>query len=215
MDYDYPFFDDEPEYYHDAFGDTEKLEKQVGIPLTIAELKEFMNHRTHVTYDKEDMELLVDEKSGLLYTEELNTSSAEMLINHCLVEQCMEQRRKVDWKRVTDNYDYELIEKIYHIYKHPLTWVYPPEEIGHDYLVWGLMAASKPCEHRYSCSTYYDFFDNLRELAIRWFAENLPTKNDIRGYGRDYHLVPNDMILWDRLCSSGHIFNSRQAIFNP
>lgn len=86
MEYDNPYFDDELEYYHDAYGDTEKLEEKVGKPLTIAEIKEFMSKRTHVTYDKQDMELLVDEKTGLLYTEQLDSSLAELLINHCLGE---------------------------------------------------------------------------------------------------------------------------------
>ena len=215
MNYENSYFDNEPEYYHDAYGETEKLEKKVGKPLTIAEIKKFMKKRTHVTYDKEEMELLVDNKTGLLYTEELNAVSAELLINHCLVEQCMEHRKMVDWERVTDKYDYKLIEKIDHIFIYPLTWVYPPAEIGYDSLVWGLLAVSKPCEDRYSLSTYSDFFSNLRELSIRWFATNLPTKNDIRGVGRDYHMVPDDMVLWDRICSYGIDCFSRKDIFRP
>ncbi|MBO7458575.1 MAG: hypothetical protein J6T80_04900 [Paludibacteraceae bacterium] len=214
MDYDNPFFEDEPEYYHDAYGDTETMEQKVGQPLSLSEIKEFMNGRSHVTYDMDEMELLLDERNGLYYTEQISVASAELLINHCIVEQCMEHRGKVDWERVTDKYDYRLIDKIERLYTSPLTWVYPAEKIGHNGLVWGLMAAPETCEERLFLSNH-EFFKNLRELAIRWFAINLPTKKDIRGTEGEYYYIPNDIILWDRLCSSAHAFDSRGPIFNP
>ena len=214
MDFESPF--DNEEYCYDAYGDVDIIEQKVGQPLTIEELRAFMDSRIHVTYAPEDTDLLLDEQSGLYYTDTLFCDLGELLIRHMLVEQCMEKKEQVDWQRVTKNYDYRLIDNIRTWYNAPLTWVYPAEAIGYENLVFGLVATPQSCEQRWSLEDILEFWRDLETKALLWFADNLPTNSDANGsFLVSYHGLPPDMPLWDRLCATKRNFDSNVYIFDP
>lgn len=214
MEFESPF--DNEEYYYDAYGDANELEQKVGQPLTIEELRAFMNARMHVTYGPEDTALFLDEKSGLYYTDALYCASGELLIRHILVELCMEKRDQVDWQRVTGNYDYRLIDDIRTWYNAPLTWVYPAETIGMENLIWGLVATPHSYAQRWSRVDILEFWEELKVKALLWFADNLPTNSEANGsFLANYHGLPPDMPLWDRLCAAKRTSDRNVYIFAP
>jgi len=208
-------FEDENEYQFDAYGISEDLEQKVGQLLSIDEIYEFMKNRSHVTYDEEDTDLRKDEKTGLFYTDTFFVGLGETLIKHILVEKCISNKQNVDWERVTKNYDYRLINMIKATYNAPLTWVYPAEAFGHDCLVYGLAAIPKHSDYRPYSNNMDDFWHELEEKAILWFADNLPTRNDIRGIVIEYLNLPNDIFLWDRICSATKSWNDYRYVFSP
>ena len=215
MEYESSYFE-EKEYHYDAYGVSEAMEEKVGQPLTIEEMRKFMDNRIHVTYSEEEISLMLDPKTGLYYTDELRICCAELLINHILVDQCVMNRKKVDWQRVTNNYDYQVIDKIKSWYHKPLIWSYPADIIKDNCLVWGLVAAPGYCEDRSCMSDMMDFWDDLKLQALLWFVDHLPTKRDVRGTGLncEYLGMPQNMPLWDRLCSREKSWDSYHYVFN-
>ena len=195
---DYECYDDleAEECSYGYYGNEEDFEK-IGKFLTIDEISHLMDIRLHVKYDQKDRELEFDEQTGLYYTTTLFTHCGDTLINHILVEKCMQDRDKIDWQRTTNNYDFEIVDFIRRNYLHPLAWDMPRE--ASDKICLGLIA-----KERYRESRIYnirEFWAKLYNDGLLWFADNLPSIQDAAAPFR-YHDIPDDFIAWDRLFST-------------
>ena len=180
------------------------MESEYDIPLedydtpyvTIDEMKELLSSRKKQWDNDLYEELQLDEQSGLFYTEYFVHHGGDLLIAHLLVEQCLENLDRLDWKRITNGYDFYVVSRIENLMENPLVWVDEmPDELARKFVVTGRVAVEKSSEERSTCLPYSDFFVTLRKERLKWFANQLPTPKDI--YPEySYHNVPQDMILW-------------------
>lgn len=188
---------------YDFYGTEEEFEKTNQF-LALDEIEHLMEIRLHVDYEPEDKELLYDEQKALYYTDRLFAYSAELLLNHMLVEKCMQKWDQIDWQRTTHNYDYETIAFIRQTFDHPLKWD-TPEHIN-DIICLGPVVTEGYREIQpYGIE---DFWDKLYNDGLLWFADNMPAIKDASG-GFRYHQTPDDFIAWDRLFSTDAAFYHR------
>ncbi|MBR6018024.1 MAG: hypothetical protein IK073_05335 [Paludibacteraceae bacterium] len=148
----------------------------------------------HIIYD---VELHKDESTGLYYTNHDFRYCDDKLCNHLVAEELYAVRKQVDWKRVTNCYEYRIVDKINHLISNPLVWI-PTEEIKHICLVDGKVAIEAYQPDDYNSEGRYDALRPLTLKGLLWFADILPVSTDV-----DYSIwdesLPPDMILWDRL----------------
>lgn len=169
--------------------------EEEGTPyVTIEEMKKLLAAQRWYNHKYEELEL--DEQSGLYFTEYFVHDGGGLLRAHMLVEQCMEHFDELDWKRITNGYDFDIISRIEHLMENPLVWIDGiPDELARQYVVTGRVAEEKSSEERNRCTPYADLNIMLSNERIEWFANQLPTRKDI--YNKySYYGVPKDMILW-------------------
>ena len=172
--------------------------------LSIEQMRDIFQKRKddwgfHAMYD---IDLRLDEQTNLYYTNHDFRYCDDLLVNHLLAEQLFAQYKQVDWKRVTNCYDDRIMEKIDELLTTPLVW-FPTEDLGEKCVVVGKVAKEEYPPEEFSfkdCRMY--FFGELREQAILWFADTLPTKKDLY-FPDTYKDLPEDMPLWDRLLVKG------------
>ena len=163
--------------------------------VSIEEMKELFQARNR--NESRSAELHQDVKSGLYYSDCFVIEEKDMLYEHLMAEQCLEHLDKLDWKRITNGYDFNIVNRIQHLVENPLVWVEEiPNELAQQYVVTGRVAVEKSSEERSTCSPYNDLYILLCHERVDWFASKLPTCKDIHFYSR-YYAVPKDMILWD------------------
>lgn len=165
--------------------------------VTIEEMKQLLSLRKQQWNNPLYYELQLDEQSGLYYTEYFVYREGDMLQEHLLIEQCLEHLDELDWKRITNGYDFDIVPHIEHLVENPLVWVDEiPDELARQFVVTGRVAMEKSSEERSTCSPY----DQLRALfnieRREWFATQLPTCKDVFAEYA-YYGVPKDMILWN------------------
>ncbi len=182
------------------------MESDYDIPLeeydtpfvTIEEMKELLLSRKAKWNKPKCIELQLDEDSGLYYTDYFTCEEPDMLQKHLLVEQCLENLDKIDWKYITNGYDFDIVECILHLMKNPLVWVDEiPIKLARQFVVTGRVAMEKSSEERDTCPPYCDLRSYWHDERIKWFANQLPKSKDLTV---DLWVdIPKDMILWDRI----------------
>lgn len=171
--------------------------------VTIDEMRDLLKKRWEHSDSKDIGELILDNQTGLFHANHSFLDSNDLLSNHLFAEQLYAKKNQVDWERMTDCYDYKVVEKIDHALSYPLVWV-PPFDLREDYVVVGDVAAELvPPEHFYFDDGRYGFYDDMRYRGLLWFADTMPTKNDVYDDYR-YDDVPDTMLLWDRLLFGGY-----------
>lgn len=183
--------------------------------LGIQDMREIYNQRCedwgcHTDYQ---INLQLNKQTGLYCIQHNFLLCNDLLINHLLVEQLWSNKDQVDWKRVTNCFDYEVVNKMSCILTHPLVWI-PTEDVGEYCVVVGKVAGEvSPPRNYYFEDKRYEFHNQLREQGLVWFADTLPTVNDI--YNTDkYDKIPENMILWDRLLEGGYsnLYNTMKFV---
>lgn len=104
--------------------------------------------------------LLLDEKTGMYYTDFFRDHRTHMILGHLLAVECMESEN-LDWERVTGGYSPYVIARFQNMCFEMLKW-----EEGK--LVEGYSDVYDP-------DAYADCFDFEEDRAV-WFADNLPRK---------------------------------------
>ena len=167
--------------------------------VTIEEMRELLLSRKMKWSEPHCEELQLDEKSGLYYTYYFAHEEIDLLQEHLLVEQCLEHIDELDWKRITNGYDFDITPRIQHLVENPLVWVEEmPDKLAKEFVVTGRIAEEKSSELRHTCCPFADLHATWYNERLAWFANTLPTcKNICSTYG--YYKVPKDMILWDRI----------------
>ena len=105
--------------------------------------------------------LLLDEKTGMYYTDFFRDFRTHLILGHILAVECMECEN-LDWERVTGGYSPYIISRFQNMCEQPLC-----HEKNKLVEKWG--------EGPYPGETFVDFFNWEDDRAI-WFADNLPTK---------------------------------------
>lgn len=149
---------------------------------------------SHTCYN---IDLKKDKKTGLLYADYDFIYGKDLLVGHLLIEQLYAQKDRVDWARVTYNYDYEAIERIKHMLTTPLVWV-PTEEAAEYCVVSGKVAKEVESPEGYLDTDRYHFCSDLSAQGILWFADNLPEYNEKISLWRYHYMLPK-IVLWDKL----------------
>lgn len=179
------------------------MESDYDIPLedyntpyvSIEEMKELFQDRKWS--NSLSVELQLDDKSGLYYTDCFVIEENDMLYEHLMAEQCLEHLDELDWQRITNGYDFDIVRRIRHLVENPLVWVKEiPNELAQQYVVTGRVAVEKSSEERNTCTPYCDLHILFYNERLEWFASKLPTCKDVDSEYR-YYGVPKDMILWD------------------
>ena len=129
--------------------------------------------------------------------------SDDLLSNHLFAEQLFAKKDKADWKRMTDCYDYKVVRKIDHALSYPLVWL-PPFDVSDEFVFVGDVAAEiVPPEQIGFNDGRYGFYNDMRERGLLWFADTMPTKDDVYDDYR-YDDIPDTMLLWDRFLFGGY-----------
>lgn len=182
------------------------MENDYDIPLedydvpyvTIEEMKELLMSRKTKWSKPKCIELQLNEGSGLYYTNYFTYEEPNMLQEHLLVELCLENLDKLDWKYITNGYDFDIIERIQHLMENPLVWVDEiPGELIEKYVITGRVAVEKSSEERNTCPPYCDMRSYWIDERLKWFANQLPQSKDLTDVL--WVDIPKDMILWDRI----------------
>jgi len=160
-------------------------------------LKEYGSHACY------HIDLVTDEQSGLYYVDHDFTLCDDLLTNHILAEQLCANRDKVDWKRVSNCYDHDILNKIQEILDAPLVWT-PTEDVGDRCVVVGKVASELYPPENMPIDEDRSIYFQLCDEGLLWFADTLPTINDIYD-ASSYDNMPEGMILWDRLMQGGFI----------
>jgi len=148
---------------------------------------------SHGTYD---ITLQKNAETGLLYSEHNVVWHPDLLVNHLVMAQLYAHRDEVDWRVVSDSYDYEVLDKMQHILTHPLVWV-PTESVSDRCVVQGAVAKELDPPDDFDDREIYGFIYRLREEGLLWFADTMPVKDDV--FMDRYYKMPKDMVLWDKL----------------
>ena len=162
--------------------------------VSIDEMRNILKERN----DDKDIDLCLDEQTGLYYTEFFGEELPDLLHAHLLVELMMQQADEIDWARVTDGYKKYLIEFIEHTYRNPLVWQKnAPWDLCDKYVVVGKVAKEMSSAERNTCMPYDMFFTHMfYDERVLWFADHLPTGKDSR---MPLSPLVEDFILWNYL----------------
>jgi hypothetical protein len=171
--------------------------------VTIDEMRDVLKKRWQHSNSQDIADLKLDDQTGLYHANHSFLDCNDLLSNHLFAEQLYAKKNQVDWLRMTDCYDYKVVEKIDHILSNPLVWL-PPFDLRDEYVVVGDVAAELvPPENFYFDDGRYGFYNDMRERGLLWFADTMPTKNDVYDDYR-YDDMPDTMILWDRFLFGGY-----------
>jgi len=193
------------DYFHylEEYFPDEAIKEFERCRLTIEEMRDLFNNRSkesgcHACYH---IDLITDEQSGLYYTNHDFILCDDLLTNHILAEQLCANKEKVDWKRVTNCYDQDIICKIDETLDAPLVWL-PTEDVGDRCVVVGKVAAELLPPENMPIEEGRSIYFQLRDEGLLWFADTLPTIDDLYD-ASSYDKMPEGMILWDRLMEAG------------
>ena len=155
--------------------------------------------------------LLLDEKTGMYYTDFFADYRTHMILANILAEECM-QCENLDWERVTSGYSPYVIAHFEYVCTNMLAWKKMDERTANMFIVPGKFAMPES-DLKYPGETFCDFFDWREDRAI-WFADTLPVVPYKRSKGeieydiklRDYGILEESrermrgsQIRWDIL----------------
>ncbi len=169
--------------------------------LTIKEMKELLQQEPYKPKGIDEQYppvLLLDEKTGKYYTDFFRDFRQHLLLGHILAVQCIECEN-LDWERVTGGYSPYALARINDLCLNPLEWMPIPENFANHHIVTGRYAEECCTNTPYSDDALWDFADQMREDRAVWFAEHLPTGNDLYAMRSGYPYTRNDVIHWNIL----------------
>lgn len=144
--------------------------------LTIDELKEFAKKKIYQPRSAEILKFHTNKENGLLYTKVINTPWSNDLIDHLLMEICIQDIDKYDWRLMTDYYDYQRIADYITIWITPYTWLDEKDSDIFGYLFEGRVASME-----------YDKF--RRTEVFEWVIKMLKERELLLG---DHILTQNE-----------------------
>ena len=166
--------------------------------VTIEELQELL--RKQQTKEQEAGEDTIDCELSRVNEDELYDSSYflsydfEMLPTHLIAEQCMKHFDEVNWESLTNGYDEPIIRIIHYAIVNPLYWASVRPDSG-ECLIDGRIAMERSDVNRMTSKPYASFLKKMHEKRLVWFADNLPTRNNII-LPDDTINLPEKMPLW-------------------
>ena len=104
--------------------------------------------------------LLLDEKTGMYYTDFFRDFRTHLVLGHILAVECMECEN-LDWERVTGGFNPYIISRFQNMCEYPLC--HEKNKI-----------VEKAGEGPYPGETFVDFFD-WRLDRLKWFVDKMPT----------------------------------------
>lgn len=172
--------------------------------LTIDDMRDIIKRKNERYKTSIATDLKFNPDTGLYYTAYNFDRAQDLLCDHYWAELLFSNKDKVDWKYMTDCYDYNILAKIFHLLTTPLVWV-PIHDLNKMFVVDGVddvAAEVDPPGELYFGDGRYGFYDEMRRNGLLWFADTMPTKNDIYDDYK-YDEYPSQMLLWDRLLFGG------------
>lgn len=167
--------------------------------LSIKEMKELLQQEPYKPKGIDEQyspELLLDEKTGKYYTDFFRDFRQHLLLEHILAVLCIECDN-LDWERVTGGYSPYVLARINDLCLNPLEWKPLSEIFANRHIVIGDYAEECCTNTPFSHHALWDFADEMREDRAVWFAEHLPTGNDLYTMRSGYPFTRNDMINWN------------------
>lgn len=167
--------------------------------LTIKEMKELLQQEPYKPKGIDEQyppELLLDEKTGKYYTDFFRDFRQHLLLGHILAVQCMECEN-LDWERVTGGYSPYALARINDLCLNPLEWMPASEIFARHHIVIGDYAEECCTNTPYSDDALWELANEMREDRAVWFAEHLPTGNDLYAMHAGYPYTRNEVIHWN------------------
>lgn len=155
-----------------------------------------------------------DDKTGLYYVKHSFAHATNPAYDHLMAEELYARREEVDWRRTTNCYDYQEIERLSSLISRPLMWVDGPVPTTNSITLLDALAAEIDIDDE---SDEYErnlLFGDLLSEGILWFADHLPMRKDLVYPRARYCYVPKDMVLWDRLMIGGCTYDYSRGIMN-
>ena len=171
--------------------------------VTIKEMKELLNQEPYKPTGEDakyPAELLLDEKTGMYYTDFFRDYRTHMLLGHILAIECI-VCDNLDWERVTGGYSPYVLARINDLCLNVLEWKPIPQELVKNHIITGRYAEEDCCNTPFSDDSLWEFANQMRVNRAVWFAEHLPTGNDLYAMRSGYVYTRSDMIQWDILTS--------------
>lgn len=124
------------------FEDGTELYSEDELPkiLTIDELKEFAKKKLYRPKNAEVLKFYKNKENGLLYNHFIFTPWSNVLLDHLLMEICIQDVDKYDWPKMTDYYDYKRIAEYVMLWINPFTWLKEDDPFLLGYLIDGRIA---------------------------------------------------------------------------
>lgn len=156
-----------------------------------------------------DIILKTDEESGKIYVDHDFLRCKDLLKNHLLLETLYARKDEVDWERVSNHYDYEVVDKIGDTLTSPLVWV-PSEEAGEHCVVKGKVAKEVDPIEGYDNHDRYQLYYHMMKKGVLWFVDHLPEYCEKLHQDRYGYHFPPGILLWDRFLQApfGHVYYS-------
>jgi len=154
-----------------------------------------------------DINLKTDEESGKIYVDHDFLRCKDLLKNHLLLETLYARKDEVDWERVSNHYDYEVVDKIGDTLTSPLVWV-PSEEAGEHCAVKGKVAKEVNPIEGYDNHDRYELYHHMMDEGVLWFVDHLPEYSEEFHHDRYGFHFPPGILLWDRFLQAqfGHAY---------
>lgn len=142
--------------------------------LTMKELRALLKKEPYKPKDddaKYPDHLLLDEKTGMYYTDFFAHRRTHMVLGNILAEECM-MCENLDWERVTDNYSPYVIARIEYVCTHYLTWSGIDSVIANKMVIKGQLALPIS-DDKYDTDFFQDpSFDWDADRAV-WLAKDV------------------------------------------
>ncbi len=168
--------------------------------LTIEEMRELAKTEEYKIPEEELQMRRNDEKDvdfpGGEYTVNINVNNPSLLRDHLLLEECLTELWKLDWKLITHVYNYRAIAYMHYLWYHPLVWVPISDELKKSRIIIGKVAEERYVKRpeEFVLLTPLDWHFN--ELILIWFADKLPKLEDTL-FDRQMWLTSIfDIVLW-------------------
>ena len=139
------------------------MEDELPKVLTIDELKEFAQKKPYRPRNSDVFKFHTNDENGLLYTRAIRTPLTNDLVDHLLMEICIQDIDKYDWGLMTDYYDYLRIADYVCLWMTPYTWLEAEDADIFGYLIEGRVAESK----------YYEF---RKEAVYEWAMKMITSR---------------------------------------
>ena len=172
--------------------------------VTIKEMKELLKQEPYIPKGEDakyPAELLLDEKTGMYYTDFFRDYRTHMLLGHILAIECI-VCDNLDWERVTGGYSPYALARINDLCLNVLEWKPIPQELVKNHIITGRYAEEDSGNTPFSDDALWEFANQMQVNRAVWFAEHLPTGNDLYAMRSGYVYTRSDMIQWDIITSS-------------
>lgn len=143
-----------------------------GDMLTMKELRALLKKEPYKPQREDEHfpdHLILDEKTGMYYTDFFAFRRTHMILGNILAEECM-MCENLNWERVTDNYSPYVIARIEYVCTHFLAWQEISPELVKRMVIKGKIALPVS-DNKYPYELFTDFsFDWLADRVV-WLAD--------------------------------------------